>query len=650
MAATRRLTAILAADVAGYARLIGADEEGTLERLKAHRRELVYPKIAEHQGRIVKTTGDGLLAEFVSVVDAVRCAAEVQRGMLERDAELADERRIRLRIGINLGDVVVEDGDILGDGVNIAARLESLAEPGGICISRTVRDQIRDRLSYPLDDLGEQSVKNIVRPVRAYMVHPEAIAALPMPSMASPAPLAFSSGRRWAAAAAAGAVVLIAAAGWWLWPTPRPAPNPPAAAVGAKAGAPAAAPSPATSARLSIVVLPFANLSNDPEQEYLADGIAEDLTTDLSRIEDSFVIARNTAFTYKGKTVESKQIGRELNVRYVLEGSVRRSGNQVRINVQLIDSETGAHLWADRFDRDGAQLFGLESEITGQIARSVRARMVLAEASRPTDHADALDYILRGRVALVKPVSRAASDEAIDYFERALVLDPTAVRAQIGLASALISRVIDEFSNSGTADLLRAETLLAWALQAAPNSAWAHYVKGQLLRAQGRCGEAIPEYEAAIALDRNSAPSYAWLGWCKLLSGEVEKTIALEEQAMRLSPQDRALAAWQGRVGMVHLLQGRTDEAITWLEKARSGYANRIGGDPIYVHAWLASAYALNGQAQPARRELEEAWKRGFSRTMAGFGNDPWYANPKTRALAEATFFVGLRKAGMPEE
>jgi adenylate cyclase len=640
MAATRHLAAILAADVAGYSRLVGADEEGTLARLRAHRRELIDPKIREHQGRIVSTAGDGLLAEFPSVVDAMRCAAEVQRGMLDRDADIEPHRRIQLRIGINLGDVVAEDGDILGDGVNIAARLEALAEPGGICISRTVHEQIRDRMPFKLDDMGEHSVHNIARPVRAYALGRDAIAHLPRPDL--PAAITVRrSGRTVvisSAAAGAAAIIAIAIAVWSAWSGRDPSALPPNVTAGSAIATP----------RLSIAVLPFANLSDDPAQEYLADGITEDLTTDLSRIEDSFVIARNTAFTYKGKPIEAKQVGRQLGVRYILEGSVRRSGSQVRLNVQLIDVETGAHLWAERFDRDAQELIGLESEITGRIARSIRSRMIAAEAIRPTTNPDAQDFILRGRAALTKPASLATSDEAIGFFERSLALDPMAVRAQIGLASALVSRVIDEFSTSPAADLRRAGTLLDSALAASPTSPWAHYVKGQWFRAQGRCADAIPEYEATLALDRNSAPSYGWLGWCKFLTGEVDKTLALEEQAIRLSPQDRSIAAWYGRIGMVHLLRGRTQQAIDWLEKARQGYSQQPR-EPVYVYSWLASAYALNGQVEEARNALEGAWQRGFHRHMAEFKDDPWYANPRVRALAKTTYFIGLRKAGMPE-
>ena len=390
MASTRRLAAILAADVAGYSRLMGADEEGTHERLKAHLRQLIDPKIEEHHGRIVKNTGDGMLAEFASVVDAVRCAAEVQRGMIDREPEVADERQIRFRIGVNLGDIIAEDGDIFGDGVNVAARLEALAEPGGICVSGMVRDHIRDKLRYPFEDRGEQSVKNIARPVRVYALRPEAVAELPVVG----APVAVPRRRRIAPpaiAAAASATLVIVAIAWWIWPATRSSPTP--AAVGAAAMSIA---QPIVAPRLSIVVLPFANLSNDPNQQYFADGITEDLTTDLSRIEGSFVISRNTAFTYKDKSLNAKQIGRDLGVHYALEGSVQHSGNQVRVNAQLIDAETDAHLWAERFDRDIGDLFALQNEITGRIAIALNLALVGAEAARPTEHPDALDYIFRG--------------------------------------------------------------------------------------------------------------------------------------------------------------------------------------------------------------------------------------------------------------
>ena len=331
----RRLAAILAADVAGYSRLMGADEEGTLERLKAHRRELVDPKISEHRGRIVKTTGDGLLVEFPSVVDAVRCAVEAQRAMADRNGEMPEDKRIVFRSGVNLGDVIIDGDDIYGDGVNIAARLEALAEPGGLCISRVVRDQIRDKLPYPFEDMGEQSVKNIARAVRTYGMSAAAAATTPLvPARAQRGPAGRSMLPRRAVIAAALVVVVgIGLGAWWAWPRAGSSP--------VSVQAPASSQSPPTvvgtvakpAARLSIVVLPFVNLSNDPEQEYFADGVTDDLTTDLTRITDSFVISRNTAFTYKGKAVDAKQIGKELGVRYMLEGSVRRAGQQVEANV-----------------------------------------------------------------------------------------------------------------------------------------------------------------------------------------------------------------------------------------------------------------------------------------------------------------------------
>jgi TolB-like protein len=424
MPTTRRLAAILAVDVAGYARLMSADEAGTHQRLRAHLRQFVDPKIREHQGRIVKNTGDGVLAEFLSVIDAVQCAAEVQRGMLDREAQLADEQRIKFRIGIKLGDVIVEDEDVFGDGVNVAARLEALAEPGGICVSRTVRDQIRDKLPYPLVDMGEQHVKNIARPVRAFALSVDAVSALPSPDL------------------------------------PR--------STIQSSSAP----------RLSIVVLAFSNLSNDPEQEYLADAIADDLTTDLSRIAGSFVISRSTAFSYKGKSVDAKQLGRELNVRYVLEGSVRGSGDRVRVNAQLIDAETGAHVWAERFDREAGDVFNVQDEITGRVARALQSELIIAEARRCTDHPDVQDYIMRGFAALTKPISREIFAEAESFFEHALALDPHAAEAQVGLARVLISRTIAQLSSSKTADLERANDLVGLALKASPNSAWAHCVKG----------------------------------------------------------------------------------------------------------------------------------------------------------------------------
>jgi adenylate cyclase len=642
MAATRRLAAILAADVAGYSRLMGADEEGTHERLKAHRREIVDPKIGEHSGRIVNTAGDGILAEFASVVDAVRCAAEWQLAMTDREAAIPEDRRIRFRIGINLGDVIVEEDDIFGDGVNVAARLEALAEPGGVCISRTVRDQIRDKLPYAFEDLGEQNVKNIARPVRAYALRPEVIADLP----AAGVPVGLPRRRRTASAAiaaAVAAVLVIAGGAWWLWPPKNSSPAPAVAATTSIAQ-PLAAP------RLSIVVLPFANLSNDPDQQYFADGITEDLTTDLSRVAGMFVISRNSAFTYKDKPVNAKQIGRELGVRYALEGSVQRSGNQVRVNAQLIDAETGAHLWAERFDRDTGDLLAVQSEITSRIAAALSLELVSAEANRPTEHPEVLDYIFRGRAARDKGPGRDSYAESISLFERALALDPHSVDAQMSLAGALAGSVMNGVAEAPAANLERAEKLIAEAAAISPRSPLVHGAKATWLKAQGRCGEAIPEYEMLLALDRNSVTALANLGQCKITTGSFDEGIALEQQVIRLSPRDPFNGNRCDAIGMAYLLQSRIDEAISWLEKGRS-----LSPRVAFTHAHLAAAYALKGETERAAGELAEARRLRGEGSFSSIAKIRANTNidirvPTLRGLFETTYLAGLRKAGVPEE
>jgi adenylate cyclase len=444
----RRLAAILAVDVAGYSRLMGEDEEGTLAALKAIRRELGDPKIAEHRGRIVKTTGDGLLAEFASVVDAVRCAVEVQREMTTRNETVPAAQRIEFRMGINVGDIIIEDGDIFGDGVNIAARLEALAEPGSICVSGRVQEDAAGRVDLSFRDLGEQQLKNIARPVRAYAIE------------TTPVRL-----------------------------TGRAAPAAP---------------------RLSIVVLPFANLSNDPEQEYFADAITEDLTTDLSRIEGMFVIAPGTAFTFKGKAADAKQVGRELGVRYVLEGSVRKLGPRIRVSAQLIDAETAAHLWAERFDRDAENLFAVQDEITGRIAVELNFNLLANEAAKPTENLTALDYLLRGRAAMMAPSSQHRYVRAIPLLEQAVALDSDSVVIRSRLAHALAARVMDGTS-ADAADIQRALALAEDSLAISPRDPLAHYARGQVLRALGRWEEAVADYEACIAGNRSLAIAYVHL-------------------------------------------------------------------------------------------------------------------------------------------
>jgi adenylate cyclase len=449
--------------------------------------------------------------------------------------------------------------------------------------------------------------------------------------------------RRLAIAVSAAALCFAAAIGAWQLATVRQQPVPP---IGSSAAIPRPGPAP----RLSIVVLPFGNLSNDPDQQYFADGITEDLTTDLSRIAGSFVISRNTAFQYAGKAVDARQIGRELGVRYVLEGSVRRAGTQARINVQLIDADTDAHLWADRFDRDASDLLALENEITGRIARAVQAQLYIAEGNRPTDKPDALDFLMRGRAELSKTVSKATRDAAVGYFERATALDPNSVEAQVWLANALVSRVIDETSDNPTADMIRAENLIEQALQRAPNNAIAHHTRGQLLRVRRRCDDAIPEYQTAINLDPNLPHSYAWEADCKLKTGSLDGVISLLERAIQLSPQDPSIGPWYWRIGIVHVYRREPEEAIKWLEKAQAAYAPRGPGAGYWVHGWLAAAYAMKGDIDRGKAELQEAWKYPFYRSVAAIKADPIYADPRVAALTDPTFVAGLKAAGMPEE
>jgi adenylate cyclase len=633
----RKLAAIFAADVVDYSRLMGRNEVGTLRALQA-RRTILDGLIAAHRGRIFTTAGDSVLADFASAVEAVECAVAVQAAMARENAETTAGEPMRFRIGVHLGDVIVEGENLFGDGINIAARLQALAEPGGICVSSAVREQVGDRLPIWFGDLGAQTVKNIAVPVRAFRIE--------------------SGGERGAAAGNAGslsrrvriavsatvAVVLLAiiAGGWWLRPgavRPEPAAAPGPDAVQARPSATEPAP------RLSMVVLPFVNLGNDPDQDYFADGVTEDLTTDLSRLAGSLVIARNTAFTYKGKAVDAKQVGRELGVRYVVEGSVRRSGDQVRVNIQLVDAESGAHLWADRFDRKIGELFSLQNEITARIARAVQAQLAIAEAGRPIAHPDALDYVLHGRAELQKPISRDNYDAAAGDFEKALSIDPRVPDGRAWLAAVLAVRVLDELSEAPDEELRRAERLVSEALATAPGSALAHHVKGQVLRARGRCAEAIPEYEAAIAIDRSRAPTWAHIGWCKFLTGAVDEAMPYFEEAIRLSPNEPSIAAWYGRLGVVHLLEGDVGEAIRWLDKA----TNTNPRLP-FVHAYLAAAYGLQGDAERAHAALARA--QGLSDSygnLARVKKSNWYDNPKIRAMAETTYFAGLRRAGLPE-
>ena len=399
----------------------------------------------------------------------------------------------------------------------------------------------------------------------------------------------------------------------------------------------------------SIVVLPFANLAGDPAQQYFADGITEDLTTDLSRLADMLVISRDTAFTYKGEPVTAKRIRSELNVRYMLEGSVQRSDNEVRINAQLIDTDTDTNLWAARFDRNIPDFMAAQSEITGRIASALNLKLVATEAARPTEHPDALDHIFRGRAAIYRPASRRNFAEAIAEYQQALALDPCSVEAQSRLAIALASRLLDHMSDTIDTDIEQANHLVEQALAAAPESPVAHFAKAQFLRAQHRCEAAIPEYETVLAANRNVLAAIGNIGRCKIYLGLLDDGLALEEQAIRLSPRDPFLAVWYFRIGQARLLQSRVDEAIDWLEKAN----NENSAYP-FVHFWLAAAYGLKGNLPSAAAELADARKRSGNGSptsiSAARGTVARDFAPGTQALLEMTYLAGLHKAGVPEE
>ena len=527
----RRLTAILAADVAGYSRLTGLDEEGTHVQLQDHLRTLVDPKIAEHRGRVVKNTGDGLLAEFSSVVDAVRCALDVQRGMAERNAEVPDEKRIEFRMGINVGDIIIDRGDIFGDGVNVAARLEGLAKPGGICISDDAHRQVRGKFDVTFEDAGERQLKNIARPVRVFRVAlDDARPAKPIWPRHNAAPAVRRD--RWSARVTAigAAVVLIAGAGgaalyFHLGRAPVVSQMPDQLAK--------------PSERFSIVVLPFANLSGDASQDYLADVISDELTTGFSRFRDSFVISRSTAFTYKGKPIDVRQIGKDLGVRYVLEGSVQPNGDRLRVHAQLIDTESDAHLWADQFDENRSDLLQMQDAIVTRIARAIgikmtaeRARWAQTRAANP----NAEDFAWRCTAALMRTYWTPERDSAYRLCEQALQIDPENIRALSYLSFKFIHRVAYFASPDRQADLRRADELASLAIKIDPDYSPAHTAKGDVHVLAGRYREAIDSYRRALMLVPSSIQPGLALAYTYV--GEPEQAIAYADKAMRLSPHD----------------------------------------------------------------------------------------------------------------
>ncbi|HKN27945.1 MAG TPA: tetratricopeptide repeat protein [Roseiarcus sp.] len=634
MSETRKIAAILVADVVGYSRLAGADEDRILARLRALRSDLIDPTIAVHHGRIVKRTGDGSIIEFRSVVDAVRCAIEVQNAMVERNAGVPPERRIEFRVGIHLGDVVEEsDGDLMGDGVNIAARLEGIAAPGAICLSEDAYRQVKGRLDLAVSDLGPTQLKNIADPIRVYSLQVGVPAQAKPATAVQPAPPKTRSSLAPLAAGIAALLILIAASAWYFFGANRPA------TVASNAAAPA------ESRHLSIVVLPFANLSGDPAQDYFADGITENLTTDLSRLFGSFVIARNTAFTFKGKSVDAKEIGKELGVRYVLEGSVQRGQNRVRVNAQLIDAESGGQLWAERFEKPVADLFDMQDEIVASLGSQLGTELAANEARRAerAPNPDSMDLYFQGMAWFNKGWNPENVAQARAFFERALALNPGNLDALLAAAFGDVQVATNYATDDQAALLAAAEARVTKALSQSPNNAWAHYLMGRVQLHTNREAEAIAEFERALALNPSLAAAHAQIGFAKLANGQAEETESHELEALRVSPRDTDAYLWVGYMALAKLSLGADEEAID-----RYHQSIELNRNYPLTHFYLAAALTELGRLDEARKEVQIGLSLNpnftIRRYRAGTQSDnPDYVKLRGRASE------GMRKAGVPE-
>jgi adenylate cyclase len=581
----RRLAAILAADVAGYSRLMGANEEGTLADLTSHRRELIEPCIAEHGGRLVKTTGDGLLVEFTSVVDAVSCAVAFQDGMRQRNANTPEDRRIAFRIGVNLGDVILQEGDVFGDGVNIAARLEGLAEPGGICVSDMVYQGVRSKLELAFDDLGPQRVKNIGEPVLAYLVRAREPQDLGLEIDYTP-----------------------------------PLPD-----------------------RPSIAVLPFENMSGDPEQEYFSDGITEDIITELSKISALFVIARHSAFTFKGKSVTLKEVGRELGVRYVIEGSVRKAGNRIRITAQLIDSTTDHHLWAERYDRELEDVFAVQAEVALSVASELAVALKPSEGERlerpPTDNLEAYDIYLRTR-ATPWPPTRENILGARSAYEHIIELDPTFAGGYAGKALTHAMAVVFGFSTQLELDTKFAISTAKKALDLDEGFALAHSALGLGLLASGAHDQAVESARKATELQPSDPDAHAFLAAILFLASRGDEACEAAETALRIDPQF-VDGPYLNILGIARCAAGKYAEAIEAFE--RNGAQGGPMGAPMLI-SWVA-AYVAEGRLDEARATAARLIVFVPEFSLKSYGMLHRYKNKED---SERLIRL-LRKAGLPE-
>jgi TolB-like protein len=579
----RRLAAIFAADVEGYSRLMGADEVATLAALTA-RREILDGLIATHGGRIANTAGDSVLAEFGSAVDAVRCAMEAQGALAQANSTLPEGRHINFRIGVHVGDVMVRAGDLFGDGVNIAARLQTIAKAGGLCVSGVTYDQVRKILPLEFTDLGPQTVKNIEEPIRAYEIMGQQKNA--------------SLGTRHV-----------------------------------------------TAPRLSIVVLPFVNIGGDPEQEYFVDGVTESLTTDLSRMRGSFVIGRHTAFTFKGKAVDLKKIGQELNVCYVLEGSVQRGGNRLRVNVQLIDTWNGSHLWAERFDKPIADLLDMQDEIVSRLANTLDTQLIAAEARRAerSPNPDAMDLYFQGVARANMGVTPDYMAQARVFFEKTLALDPGSIDALVGIANVDATMAAALLTDDRALRFSAAEATLNKVVSMVPQHAFAHALLGFVQILTNRAAKGIAECRQALTLNRNLTNAHAWIGLGKIYSGRSEETEAHIQEALRLSPRDDLAFRWMMFVGIAKMYLGADDEAVVWLR--RSIEANR--NQPM-THFQLAAALAQLGALDEARVTAQAGLAINPGFTIGRYRLNLPTDNP-TYLAGRERIHEGMRIAGVPE-
>lgn len=628
----RRLSAILAADVVGYSRLMGEHETETLVALRAHRDELVSPKVAQHGGRIVKLMGDGLLAEFPSAVAAVACAVDIQVLMRQRNATVAEDRRIVFRIGINLGDVLIEGDDIYGDGVNVAARLEALADPGGICVARSVRDQVRDRMNLNLEDRGEVAVKNITRAIRIFAVVLDDLAqALATPVVI--APISSARPRRLLIGAAV-VLLLVPATGivWWQGWLP-----------GTGSTGPADIAIPPPSDRPSIAILPFTNLSADEEQEYFADGLTDDLITDLSRISGLFVIARNTMFTYKDQPVGRRDIARELGVRYVLEGSVRRVGDTVRINAQLIDGSTGSQLWAERFDRPFTDIFAIQDQVIARIVDALSIQLSETErsgmAQLPTANLEAYDYYLRGERLAYRADSTSVRD-ALDFYQRAVALDPRFAEAYAGYARVAVDVLSYDYSDSLPSAVARKRAYEAASRAATldPTLARSYSVLALLQMLDGQYEAALGAAHKAVSLNPNGAESHLNLAVVLVYAGRHEEALRAMDSVLRLNPKPPSYV--HDYHGLALFMAGRHGETVTVLEQDE-------GGTPSDLRLeLLAAANARLGRMKAARAAVDQLLEKAPDVSLAWY--DVLYAH-HARDDDRKERLDALRLAGIPQ-